>query len=206
MQAICQDKTVSRAKSKSSSAILLFAAVVPFCLSVWFSIVDLAKADELERAAKIKAAFVYYACMFVSSSNGVNSSNASITVCGIGDDKVSSELRDLLQNKKLKNRVVNYLMFDEKTIAERPESLLNCDIAYISEGIASTKQVGDLGTRNDVLTISEYAAFLSQGGIIKMFSESNRIRFDVNANNADNAGIRFSAEFLALANKVISKK
>jgi len=54
-----------------------------------------------------------------------------------------------------------------------------------------------------VLTVGEHEHFLDQGGIMRLFLENNRVRFSVNQQSADRAGLQISSRLLRLARAVI---
>lgn len=192
-----------RQKSGRSKVIGVFLLLT---LSILCGEIHPVIADNVDRAAKIKAAFIYYACNYVPTATDSAKLQESIKVCSIGKDEVSSELEDILAKKKIRDKTAVSITFDEKAIDRKDPSIGDCDIAYITQGAANLKWPNELGLRPNILTISEYPQFLSEGGIIKMYVESNRIKFEVNIRNAEDAGVRISAEFLALAGKVIREK
>jgi hypothetical protein len=53
------------------------------------------------------------------------------------------------------------------------------------------------------LSIGESEDFLKRGGMIRLFVEDNRIKFDVNVGAASRAKIRLSSKLLALARFVV---
>jgi hypothetical protein len=53
-----------------------------------------------------------------------------------------------------------------------------------------------------VLTISDDVNFTRQGGVIALFTEDNRLRFNINVQNAQRAGLRISSALLQLASSV----
>jgi hypothetical protein len=54
-----------------------------------------------------------------------------------------------------------------------------------------------------VLTVGEHEQFLERGGILRLFLEDNRVRFSVNQQSADRAGLQISSRLLRLARTVI---
>ena len=52
------------------------------------------------------------------------------------------------------------------------------------------------------LTVADMDGFLEQGGMIQLFSENNRVRFDINVNAATRANLKLSSKLLSLARAV----
>jgi hypothetical protein len=52
-----------------------------------------------------------------------------------------------------------------------------------------------------ILTVGDSELFLRQGGIIRLFVEETRMRFQIDQKNADAAGLRLSAQLLGLAER-----
>ena len=53
-----------------------------------------------------------------------------------------------------------------------------------------------------LLTVSDSANFLHEGGIIALFAEGNRLRFRISLGNARHANLRISSSLLQLASSV----
>ncbi|MDB6033473.1 MAG: hypothetical protein JWM16_3811 [Verrucomicrobiales bacterium] len=56
-----------------------------------------------------------------------------------------------------------------------------------------------------VLTVGETPGFAAAGGMINFLREGDKVRFDINAFSADQAGLRISAQLQKLA-KTVRKK
>lgn len=54
-----------------------------------------------------------------------------------------------------------------------------------------------------VLTVGEHERFLDEGGMMRLFVDDNRVRFSVNQQSADRAGLQISSRLLRLARSVI---
>jgi hypothetical protein len=50
-----------------------------------------------------------------------------------------------------------------------------------------------------LLTVSDLTAFARHGGMIELFAENNRLRFNINVDNAAKAGLHISSSLLQLA-------
>jgi uncharacterized protein DUF4154 len=78
-----------------------------------------------------------------------------------------------------------------------------CDVLFISSSEVKRlpkilRQVGD----KNILTVSEAAGFVGDGGIIQFLKADNRISFAINVDAAQRAGLRIRAQLLSLAKLV----
>jgi hypothetical protein len=55
--------------------------------------------------------------------------------------------------------------------------------------------------RGPVLTVGETARFLRDGGMVRVYVEDSRIRFQVNRRQTDAAGLKISSQLLSLASQ-----
>ena len=72
-------------------------------------------------------------------------------------------------------------------------------------GVAETARVADVLRRagsGSVLTVSDLDRFCLQGGIIEFRSERDRVRFDINLDQAERARLVINSKLLALARTV----
>jgi hypothetical protein len=53
-----------------------------------------------------------------------------------------------------------------------------------------------------VLAVGEEHDFIRKGGIIELFTENNRLRFNINLDNARRVGLKISSSLLQLATRV----
>jgi hypothetical protein len=54
--------------------------------------------------------------------------------------------------------------------------------------------------------VSDAKEFLRNGGIIELFTDENRLKFNINVDNAHRAGLRISSSLLQLAAAVEQEK
>lgn len=56
--------------------------------------------------------------------------------------------------------------------------------------------------KTSVLTVSDIPQFSQHGGMIQFVSDRNKIRFEINVTNAEDAGLSLSSELLKVAVRV----
>lgn len=56
-----------------------------------------------------------------------------------------------------------------------------------------------------VLTVADFEDFLSCGGMVRMSIKDQKVRFHVNTTNAKEAGLKFSSQFLNVAEEIIGE-
>lgn len=146
--------------------------------------------------AAVKTAFLFNFFKFIEWPNGI--AQETFVLCMAYEDDLGTTLRAL----------------EEKTIQEKPvlihrdvtgAELKNCHIIYITGGahLASVMaQVKDL----PIVTVSEQADFLKQGGIINLVADNNRLGFSINLAQANKLGLHFSAKLLKLAKHVVASE
>jgi hypothetical protein len=80
------------------------------------------------------------------------------------------------------------------------EGIEFCDILFVGEG--EEENLPLIFSRvqgHGVLTVSEIQGFAERGGIIRLFEEDKRLRFEINPGVAEQEGLRLSARLLKLA-------
>ena len=79
-----------------------------------------------------------------------------------------------------------------------------CALVYLSGDVAlpSRKLLARIHA-DAILTVGDHRGFASDGGIIELFVQGNRLRFILNLRAARDAGIRFRAQMIRLADRII---
>lgn len=83
------------------------------------------------------------------------------------------------------------------------EDVGRCNVLFISSSEDKRlprilRRVGD----KNILTVSEATDFAGNGGVIQFLKDDNRIRFVINVDAAQRAGLRIRAQLLSLAKVV----
>lgn len=142
---------------------------------------------------EVKAAMIYNFALFVEWPNGV-SSRSPITVGVLGDDPFGPILETTFRGKTAQGRGFQVRRF------ARLEELQPCEILFIaqSERKRFPEIAGTIGN-GSVLTVGDMKDFAELGGIVGFKVEQKQIRFEINLDAAQRAGLKISYKLLRLA-------
>jgi hypothetical protein len=140
-------------------------------------------------AAQARASFLYNCVMFIEWPGGATGE----VVIGIAGDAPVSALMAEMQGRKVNGRTMRV-----KTVkpADDPREV---QVLFVGDEL---REVDALLARTHgaaVLTVSERDDFTRRGGVVRLYTEDNRMRFEINMTQADQAGLRVSAKMLGLA-------
>ena len=143
---------------------------------------------------QVKAAFLYAFAKFVEWPPVSVSAPSTMGICILGADPFGSFLTDAVRGKTIGERaLVVYRLTSMKEASA-------CQILFIAASersrmpavIASVSNIG-------LLTVGDTPEFASQGGIIGLQRDGERIRLSVNLAAAENAKLQISSRVLSLA-------
>jgi hypothetical protein len=178
-----------RVRERNLAVLLL--AIILFSLSP----VTRAQADA-PGEYELKAAFLFKFAKFIDWPKGnLASAQSPFMICVLGEDPFGRALDANLQGKMLGDQSFAIRRLKDKGEARR------CQVVFVSSletghlaGIVESLQ----GT--SVLLVGDTTGFASSGGTIEFtLDHENRVRFTINIDAADRAGLKFSAKLLALA-------
>ena len=151
-------------------------------------------ADEYQ----VKAAFLFHFAQLVEwPSDAPGAGDQSIAMCIFNDKTHLQDLQGTLEGKVVGTRVLHVRLLS------RSNSVQSCDILFLSSDEEGRQALilKSLQGR-PVLTVGETSSFLSDGGMIRLRLEKDKVRFDINAGAADSSHIRISSQLLLLATSV----
>ena len=157
-----------------------------------------APADE----AQIKAAFVYNFLKFVEWPAQVFQRPDEPLVVGIVGEGPMAEAAERLLAAKLVGAhrlMVRQVNWDEPLSGVHAVLVTERDskkIRHVLDGVSS----------RPILSIGEGEEFASSGGVIGLVIEERKVRFDIDMDVAEAAGLKVSSKLLALTRIVHSKK
>jgi hypothetical protein len=149
---------------------------------------------------QVKAAFLFNFAKFVDwPPSSFASPQSPFAICILGADPFGKTIDDALEGKAIGDHPV--IVQRAKDAAE----VRRCQMVFIS---SSEKQhLAEIIARlqgANVLIVGETERFANSGGTIELMLEQNHIRFAINTDAAETAGLRISSKLLALAKVVRS--
>jgi hypothetical protein len=141
----------------------------------------------------LKAAFLFNFAKFVEWPAEASPS-ASLSVCVLDDVAVEDSLEQLVAGAPVSARSVTIIK------SARNKSLRGCQVIYLGDPDPShiTDTLDDLKNA-PILTVGDGDQFARGGGMIGLFIEDGRMRFAINPDAAQRAGLRLSSRLLSLA-------
>jgi hypothetical protein len=141
----------------------------------------------------VKAAFLYNFTKFVEWPPSALQERGDFQLCVLGEDPFGRSL-EVVADEKVAGRRISLLRTPK--LAE-PEG---CQILFISrsERHRMPEVLRELRD-TPVLTVADTDGFLGHGGIINFILEGSKVRFEINQEAAERAGIKISSKLLRLA-------
>jgi hypothetical protein len=146
---------------------------------------------------ELKAAFLYNFAKFVDWPPAAFPDRSTpVTLCTLGDDAVGASLAAVVKGETLNDRrlVVRRL--------RDPQEARDCHVLFVSPAEKRVAQVLASLREAGVLTVGDGNDFLDQGGMIRLFLEQSRVRFDINLDAAERSHLTLSSKLLRLARAV----
>lgn len=174
---------------------LALAGVILFCG-------PRAKSEDEAPEYQVKAAFLYNFAKFVEWPPESFPETSSPIVIGIlGADPFGETLDQTVQDKMVRERKLSI----ERS--SQIENLKQCHILFISsDEEARLPRIFTALKGKSILTVGENRRFARNGGMINFLIKSNRVRFEINQEAAEQAGLKISSQLLKVAEKVIEIK
>lgn len=155
-------------------------------------LVPIRAAQEQFNEAQVKAGFLLKIVEFVKwPDNGGEVSTGAITIGILGEDPFAGELERLIQGQTVLGR---------KLAVKRAPSigaLRGCQILFVSRSEKS--RLGEVlsGIKADgILTISDMQQFSKRGGMIQLFVVSENLRYNINMDAIQRAGLNLSSQIM----------
>lgn len=146
---------------------------------------------------KVKMGFIYHFIRFTQwPPEAFPSPESPIQFCVVSADP-ATEILLSLQDREVKGRRIRV---DRSAVIEDPGA---CQVLFIaSDDEKIVRPLLDAVRGLDTLSIGETQNFTRMGGIINFFKARNQLRFEVNLDAAESAGLKFSSQLLMSADIV----
>lgn len=178
------------ANSRRSCPLLVMA----ICVTATCFLFPSAQAN-LPNEYQVKAAFLYNFAKFVEwPPEAFQSEKAPVTFCVFGHDPFGSALDEVIRGKTINSRELLV-----RRTNELPD-LKACHLVFVSgrENQRQSEIINSL-KGSSALVVGESEDFAERGGGIQFFLEENKIRFSVNVDAVQRAGLKVSSKLLSLA-------
>lgn len=151
----------------------------------------------------LKAGYIYNFTKFIKWPEGADReiTNRGLNFCLVGEDPFGNILDKFAKKLKKKNRDLRII--PQASIKEMPQ----CHILFVSQSEKSNlNQILPRVREYPVLVIGDTPGFAQKGVGINFFLQKNKIRFEVNREALERAGLVVSSELLNLARIVLGRK
>lgn len=144
---------------------------------------------------QLKAAFLFNFAKFTDWPDDVFAGpGAPFAVCVLGRDPFGSSLDDTLRGKTIANRPVAVERLRDLAGVQR------CQMVFVTQSETGRLPAILRALRGaKSLVVGETAGFAHAGGAIEFTLEDERVRFTINPDATERAGLRISSQLLGLA-------
>jgi hypothetical protein len=174
---------------------------IKFLIRIFFPFVfvlSAAMAPLLQAPSKeyqLKAIFLFNFTQFIEwPANAFADANTPLVIGVLGENPFGTYLEETVSGEKINGH--RLVVHHYKNVQE----IKNCHILFVNlrSGDRPEQALSSLRNRN-ILTVSDAANFIRQGGMIRFFNENNRIRIQINQEAAKDADLTISSKLLRLA-------
>jgi len=144
---------------------------------------------------KVKAVFLYNFSRFVEWPAEVFTNATDPFVIGVyGENKFGTSLEEAVKGEKIDQHPIIVKYFTAAS------EVINCNILYVS---SSNKEeikevITNVGSKS-ILTVGDSPVFPKFGGMIRFFTQDDKIRFQINDEAAKAARLKISSKLLSVA-------
>lgn len=173
------------------------AGIVLVCL---FSTQSLHAQTNVSKEYRIKAVFLFNFTRFVEWPAAAFTTPTSPFVIGIlGDDPFGNAIDETIQNEKVGGHPLVVQRYKDL------RDLKNCHILFLNGSDPEKVRENLLVINRFTLTVSDADNFMKAGGIIRLITENNKIRIQVNPEAARTAELFISSKLLRVSDIFDSK-
>jgi hypothetical protein len=158
-----------------------------------------------QQAEAVRAAFVLNFLKFAEwPAAAATDSSAALVIAALGDDAQAAALQAGLDGKEIQGRRIAVRVFSDAEQWRREGK--GCQALYITPSASEVwRELRGEVASQPVLTICEAPGFCEQGGMLNLYEDDHRIRFEANPGAADQAGLKLRSTLLTLATIVKTK-
>jgi hypothetical protein len=146
--------------------------------------------------AEVNAGLLYNFARFVEWPVPMVNGNRDLVICLVGGDPLG-QLAGEMTGRRVNDRIIRVEL--RSTNADPRGCHVMFMVALSDADVAAIlKRAGDA----PILTIGSSPGFIAAGGIVRLFQESGRMRFEINLARVERTGLRMSSKVLSMARVV----
>ena len=144
---------------------------------------------------QIKAAFLYNFVKFIEwPASAFKGTHSDLYLCVLGDDPFGTAL-----DRTISGKIVNGRTLAVKR-SGRLQDLKDCHLMFLSSSERDRlTKILDVLAGSSVLTVGDTDQFALLGGMINLYVEESKVRFEINPHAAERSGLKISSKLLKLA-------
>lgn len=177
-------------------ALAVLVSIAPLTGALLLPATSVAQQGFVDREHQIKAAYLYNFARYAQWPDNMPEYSVGtdrVFVIGVvGDRPLDNSLEEIASKKQVDGKQIVVRRI------ETAEQYSPCHILYFPAG-QQPELLGKLMRvcRNTpTLTVGEDPDFSASGGIVRFFTESNKIKFEINPDAADRVGVKLSAKLM----------
>ena len=144
------------------------------------------------REDQFKAAYLLNFVKFVEWPAATTQDAGQLTICLLGGEGIYRALASTIEGKRVGQRALAVRRISGS------DTFAGCNAVYFDAAAQVLEHLESLHEL-PVLTVSDAGEFTSKHGMIGLFLENNRLRFNINVDNAQKCGLRIRSSLLQLA-------
>jgi hypothetical protein len=151
--------------------------------------------DSAPKEYQVKAAFIYNFVQFTQwPDKAFSSSDSPLVVAVFGSNPFGDSLQKAMEGKKLGNHPIVVKQLDSM------DQIPSCQVLFVAASEEGhLDDVFRSAADHPILTIGEATTFCDKGGAMRFLIEGGKIRFEVNLDAVQKAGLHISSKLLNLA-------
>jgi hypothetical protein len=185
---------LGKLKTKRSSALVLTTFLFVFAY--------ITQAQPGSKEYQMKAVFLFNFTQFIEwPENSLPEESTPFVIGILGEDPFGSHLQDAIKNEKVQSHplVIKHV----KDVNEAGD----CQILFINISNQSTlKNILTSLKGKSILTVGDANNFSKHGGVVRFYSEENKIRIRINLEASRENGLTISSKLLRLADIVETQR
>jgi hypothetical protein len=182
----------------------LHKGLVLLCLALLLTAMSASRASAREPASEesVKAAILFNLVRFVEwPVSAVPDPSAPRIVAIFGQDALQKRMVEMVTSEGLSSRIIVLEIGDLSRLEDCRD---NIEVLYIARSAHNLMpQILDLLGARPVLTVGDDEGFVMQDGMINFMRQNDRIRFDINLDQAEKSRLKMSSRLFGLARVIV---